>query len=454
MIPENISKVRFEALGGYCRIPQTLFYAEEVRWLQVRSEDLLIVVIRDRIDDDFSAILLARDLRLRYRWIDMTAFFESPEAALAAAESNVAVALSDLDNQRAQGDEKRKPIDFFTPIVAPEKLHPDFVYLNTLDGYSPAKELITPMMRWYEDADGNFIEQFQTSGFDARMWELYLFAMLVEAGYTLDRDQPIPDFSAKGLLGELCVEATTVNPTRDKSGAIVPPPTAESQEQILDIQRQYLPIKFAGPLTAKLGKRYWERHNVQGRPLVLAINDFHAPMSMTMSRAALPVYLYGYVHEWEHQADGKLVITPHKVKSHRWGSKEVPSGFFSLPGAENISAVIANTSATISKFNRMGVVANFGSKRVRLIRQGFVTDLDPNAAMPKPFVSDVSSPDYRESWIEGMDVYHNPNALHPLHPEMLPGAGHHFIEHDGQLRSLIPDWQPLSSMTHILIPES
>ena len=43
------------------------------------------------------------------------------------------------------------------------------------------------MMRWHEDADGNLIEQFQTSGFDARIWELYLFAALSEAGYGIDR---------------------------------------------------------------------------------------------------------------------------------------------------------------------------------------------------------------------------------------------------------------------------
>ncbi|HQV12952.1 MAG TPA: hypothetical protein PKW52_16555, partial [Nitrospira sp.] len=382
-----------------------------------------------------------------------TGFLESPDAALAAASPRLEAALADLDKQRIQGDEKGHSTDFFTPIVPQEKLHPDFVHLNTLEGYSPAKELIIPMMRWYEDADGNFIEQFQTTGFDARMWELYLFAMLVEAGFTLDRDHAIPDFSAKGLFGELCIEATTVNPTRGKSGAVVPPPEAESLERFLEIQLQYLPIKFAGPLTTKLGKRYWERPNVQGRPLVLAIQDFHAPMSMTMSRTALPVYLYGYVHDWEHRPDGKLVITPRKVTLHRWSAKEVESGFFSLPGAENVSAVIANASATISKFNRMGAVADFGSKRVRMIRRGFVTDLDPNASVPKPFAAEVSSPGYHETWIEGMDVYHNPNALRPLIPEMLPGAAHHFIEGDGQLRSFVPDWQPLSSTTHILVSE-
>lgn len=450
---EAITRVRFEALAGYCRRPETLFFAEEVQWLQARNEDVLVVIIRDRTDDDFSAVLLARDLMLRYRWIDMTKFFESQDAALAAAASHLEVVLPKLDAERGQGDEKQKPVDFFTPIVPQGKLHPDFVCLSTLEGYSPAKELIIPMMRWYDDADGNFIEQFQTTGFDARMWELYLFAMLVEAGYALNRDDAIPDFSAKGLLGELCIEATTVNPTRDKFGVVVPPPEARSREEFLEIQLQYLPIRFAGRLTDKLEKRYWERPNVQGRPLVLAIQDFHAPMSMTMSRTALPVYLYSHIYDYEHRPDGKLVITPRKVTSHRWGAKEVGSGFFGLPGAENISAVISNASATISKFNRMGAVAGFGSKRVRMIRRGFLTDLDPNASKPRPFSAELPSPDYQESWIEGMDVYHNPNALHPLVPAMFPGAAHHFIEGDGQLRSVVPGWQPLTSITHILVPE-
>jgi hypothetical protein len=450
---ESISKFRFEALAGYCRRPETIIFADEVQWLEAQSEDVLIVVIRDRDDGDFSAILLARDLMLRYRWIDMTKFFTSQEAALAAVSPRLEATLADLDKRRTQGDEKGGPVDFFTPIVEQKKLHPNFVHLNALEGYSPAKELIIPMMRWYEDADGNFVEQFQTTGFDARMWELYLFAMLVEAGYTLNRDIAIPDFSAQGLFGEVCIEATSVNPTRDKSGAIVPPPKALNQAQFLEIQHHYLPIKFAGPLTAKLRKRYWERPNVKGRPFVLAIQDFHAPMSMMLSQTALPVYLYGYVHDWQYRPDGELVITPQKVTSHRWGAKEVESGFFGLPSAENISAVIANAHATISKFNRMGAVAGFGSKRVRMIRRGFVTDLDPNASVPKSFVADVSSPDYHESWMEGVDVYHNPNALYPLIPEMFPGAAHHFIEGDGTLRSLVPDWQPLSSTTQILVSE-
>jgi len=40
------------------------------------------------------------------------------------------------------------------------------------------------MMRFYEDTDGNFVEQFQTTAFDACIWELYLFATFTELGYS------------------------------------------------------------------------------------------------------------------------------------------------------------------------------------------------------------------------------------------------------------------------------
>ena len=448
---QSIKQVRFEALAAYCRQPGALIAAREVCWLQAHNEAVLVVVIRDIADGDYSAMLLARDLKERYRWVEMTEFFDTVDKAVAAAPEIVEKIRADFEKQRAQGDEKGKPVDFFAPVVATEKLNRDFATINSLEGYSPAVELMKPMMRWYEDADGNFVEQFQTTGFDTRLWELYLFAALVEAGYIFDKTVAMPDFCARNAFGELCVEATTVNPSRTQAGELVPPPPLDTEEQIQEFQRQYMPIRYAGPLTSKLEKKYWDKEHVKGRPLALAIQDFHAPNSMVMSRTALPIYLYGMVWDWKKDADGKLVIFPRKVDKHVWGPKTVESGFFALPGAENISAVIANASATISKFNRMGVLAGFGSDRVQLVREGTAVNLDPHSELPAVFVHDVNSPDYSETWIEGMDVYHNPKAKHPLHPAMLPGAAHHWLRDDGQLESRVPSWQPFGSITRIFV---
>lgn len=299
-----------------------------MRWFEAHDEAVLVVVIRDVTDGDYSAMLLARDLKERYRWVEMTKFFETVDKALAAAPELVEKIYDDFGKQRAQGDEKGKPVDFFTHVVAQEKLNRDFATISSLEGYSPAVELMKPMMRWYDDADGNFVEQFQTTGFDTRLWELYLFAALVEAGYVFDKTFAMPDFCARNAFGELCVEATTVNPSRTAAGELVPPPPLDTEEQIRDFQRHYMPIRYAGPLTAKLGKKYWKKPNVKGRPLAFSIQDFHAPNSMVTSRTALPIYLYGMVWDWEKDAQGKLVIFPKKIDKHVWGQKTVGSGFF------------------------------------------------------------------------------------------------------------------------------
>ena len=78
---QEISKVRFEALAAYCRHPGALIAAEEVRWLQAHDEAILVVVIRDVADGDYSAMLLAQDLRERYRWVEATPFFATADEA-------------------------------------------------------------------------------------------------------------------------------------------------------------------------------------------------------------------------------------------------------------------------------------------------------------------------------------------------------------------------------------
>lgn len=66
-------------------------------------------------------------------------------------------------------------------------------------------------------------------------------------------------------------------------------------------------------------------------------------------------------------------------------TKIVPAGFFGLPDAEHVSAVIFNSSGTLAKFNRMGVRAGFGTDNVILIRTGTAVDLDPDASEPLEF---------------------------------------------------------------------
>src|ERR1700688_1284591 len=219
------------------------------------------------------------------------------------------------------------------------------------------------MMYYYEDVDGNFVEQFQSTAFDARSWELYIFALLAEEQFTFDRTYSAPDFSCKGLLQDIFVEAVTVNPTRVGDLVIEPlvPTDSASMQHYLT---QYMPIKWAGVLTAKLEKEYWKLPGCAGSPLIFAVQDFHVHRAMTFTTSTLLPYRYGRSFTALYDGKGDLHIRSVPIASHIWGTKKIKSGFFSLPNAEMVSAVIQNPTATISKFNRMGRLARLGSPAV------------------------------------------------------------------------------------------
>jgi hypothetical protein len=50
-----------------------------------------------------------------------------------------------------------------------------------------------------------------------------------------------------------------------------------------------------------------------------------------------------------------------------------------------------------------------------------------------------------------MVVLHNPHARIRLPPEMIPGASHDFLQPDGKIISLSPDFHPLLSQTAITV---
>ncbi|WP_282044992.1 hypothetical protein [Roseibium album] len=440
----RISIQRFNALAGYARHPRAVLDGEECGWFSHADDRVLGVLIRDRTDNDFAGAVLARDERLQYRWVDMTIFVNSARRAEALLQRLLEKIALAPDEEYFQGHPEGDPVDFFTPIVPRERLHDHFRLLVEEIQYSPALHIIEPMMRWYDDVDGNFIEQFQTTGFDARIWELYLFAMLIEQGFIVHRPDPAPDFVADGLAGQFAIEAVTVNPTRDQKGNATPRPSIDNEEQVRAYLQHYMPIKFGSALFSKLQKAYWKINDVANMPFTIAIQDFSSPGSMTMTSPSLQLYLYGYQQNSANEA-------PRRMEEHVWGEKRIPSGFFFLPDAENISAVIFSNSATISKFSRIGAINDFGDRRVRMVREGFACRTNQNQAEQGPFSVEVTAEGYTEDWVEGLAVFHNPVAKVPLDPNLLENAAHFFLQEDGCVNEILPNWYPLSSVTKIWV---
>lgn len=299
--------------------------------------------------------------------------------------------------------------------VKKSKLHSQFTELQTSPSFKPARRLLRKIQKNFHDPDGNFVEQFQTSGFDQRTFELFLHEMFRDYGHEIDRNHDRPDFILSRDNLTVAVEAVTASPASN-NGVIPYSPIPESaNDNIAKIIRHDLPIRLGSPLYSKLRKRYWELDQVKGKPLVFAIQDFSGPGSLLSTSVALSQYLYGIEHHSEYDASGSLIVGNSDIDIHKNDLKSIPSGFFKQPDSEHISAIIFTNTGTIAKFNRMGQEGVAHDSSLIMYRYGTYYRNDPNAILPAPFLYEVNaSRSPRETWRQGTIAIHNPSAKYPI----------------------------------------
>lgn len=443
----EISRARFDALASMSRSPAAAYVSEELAWYANEDETILGVMLRDVIDNDYVAIVMARDEGGVFRCFDSECSLPTPNEATAWLTRAMKWHTGQGVRMYAQGDYSRG-VDLFTPVLAEERLHPFFVGLASNPAFLPAKEMIRAMMPAFIDIDGNFVEQFQTVGFDARLWELYLNSYLREEELFIDRPRPSPDFLVTKFGQSVAIEAVIVGRRTGSPARYFKSSDDPVRMPLPNDYTHEMPIRFGSPLFTKLRKEYWNLPHVTGKPLVFAIADFHDDQSMLWSSAALIRYLYGMDHAFHYNDAGELIIVPSAITTHQ-GSKTIPSGFFRQPNSEYVSAVLFSASGTISKFNRLGRQAGFADPDVTLIRIGTCHDHDPRASMPKMFRYVVDET-CKETWAEGMSMFHNPRALHPVPQELFPSIAHHRLRDDGQIVSRIPEFHPYGSITWLV----
>jgi hypothetical protein len=458
---KRLSKERFDLFAIGTRLSPTLLVAEEISYWSDLDENVIGVVFRDRIDNDFGWSLLVRDRLGRFRGVDLGINFDKIRRAEVSLRLKIGETsrTADLTELGIQGDETNAPVDLLTPLpgTRPDQLHPYFVELIERPGRAPARAVLREIGPWLTAADPHFVQEFQRHQFDQRLWELYLWAAFREGGYDVTHGQA-PDFLCRAPGGAFAVEATTVAPSRD--GVLASHPNPETPEELAAFLAEYMPIKYGASLTSKLnrrsaaGKAYWEEDEVAGLPFIIAVADFHKPAtekelgSMTYTQSAIWPYLYGFVAKWK-MVDGRLVIEQQPKISHTYGSKTIESGFFNLPGAENISAVLFSNAGTIAKFDRLGVMAGYAPPDHRYLRVGVRFDPDPNAVEGKRFAEEVGGPGYTEGWADELQVFHNPNAVRPLSPECFAGLQQHFFE-DGRMKTYYEKEAVIASHTVII----
>ena len=453
-----LKRARFNLLTMGTRLSQSAYMCEEVSWWSALDDRILGMVARDTTDDDYFWMVLLRDRSGRFRCANLDASIRTADRAEALLRIKMAelIASGNLETEGEQGDEAPVAVDLFAipPKTDPKSLHPYFRLLAEDPGRAPARKVFQELSLWLAPNDPHLAKEFQGAGFDQRLWELYLWAVFREFFFDVEHLEA-PDFRCTAPGVDFTVEATAVAPSMD--GVLADHPPTGTKEEIAQFLENYMPMKFGSALTAKLNKKnaaglhYWQRKESINKPFLLAIADFHEPIasgdigSMTYTQSALWQYLYGTRIHWDFE-DDKLVMHPEKIEQHQFKEKIIPSGFFDLPNAENISAVLFSNAGTMAKFDRMGVAAGYGVPGYEYYRVGLKYNPDPNAIIGSPFTKRVGDDDYEEWWTQEVQIFHNPNAKRPIPFEVFLGATHHFFE-DGQMKSLGPDDAVLSSYT-------
>lgn len=249
----EISTTRFHLLAGYNLSPG-ITVTEEGPCYELANECAIGMIYKDPGTNLFGCVGLIRDADGLYQ----KAHESIGVVDFDAVSANLNAALELLVSSGAPVG-KPNVIDLLSPVVPPEKQNTSFKSVLTEPRWQPLRTVIPHLMRLFEDIDNNFVEQFQTTAFDARIWELYLFLALTEEGQTLDRTKNRPDFIGT-THGGFLIEAVTVQPTI-KNGTNMEVGLPTDPVALGNYMRQYIPIKYGSPLFSKT-RYYHDKLNI------------------------------------------------------------------------------------------------------------------------------------------------------------------------------------------------
>ena len=291
-------------------------------------------------------------------------------------------------------------MDLFTPLVEEKDLHPNFRRLS--DRHSEADRQV--MRQWangFVDRDGKFVREFQTT-FNSGFWELYTFACCKELQLHVDFKFPSPDFVIGNFHREFSIEAVIASNARGENAEWERDLTALKTPPDLEAVLDTAVIRLSNAIQSKHQKYldcYQTLPHVKGRPFVLAVGPFEQPYFWAHNDHAIRQVLFGY-----DRVDSSGQHLFRKLISKTSGSV-VELGLFTSSKMADLSAVLFSNTATMSKVHALNS---------EIDELTWFSALRFNHRGPQPFLENASKVNYRESLLDGLYVFHNPQARYPL----------------------------------------
>lgn len=335
-------------------------------------------------------------------------------------------------------------MDFFTPIVEEPKQNKNFK--TVLAGFRAAERaLFTAWAEGFEDRDGKIVKEFQTT-FNSTFWEVYLHACFREYGFHQDWASATPDFALSANGYEFIVEATTGNAAQGKPSEWDKTYSAEELQSVRrfrDLNKEAI-IRLSNAIVGKARryeKYYKTLSHVQGKPFVIAVAPFEQPHFNLQYDRPIRALLYDYYVDEDAFLDNPALYPsgPPAISLgcvEKDNGSEVPLGLFNNSEMAEVSAIVFSCTATWGKLSAM-------STNTETVTQVFSVWATPPDGIPEKRMGPPS--ECGETILDGLQVFHNPNAKFPLAPDVFRGdrVVQHFFDksmgewiYEGRLDSL------------------
>lgn len=300
-------------------------------------------------------------------------------------------------------------LDLFTPLVPAAEFHPAFQQI-LLHSTSFERDVLNQWAEGFADRDGKFVKEFQTT-FDSSFWELYLFAAFKELGMQCDLTKCRPDFCV--VSPETFSVEAVVSLNAEGAPRVFDAGPPASPPDLTELNRQGM-IRLLNSLDSKHRKfsnSYRNLEYVKGRPFVVAVAPFDQPQFQLQAQRVIEAVLYRYYVDEDaflQSEGGEKHPEPRDMEFVTKDSGvKLPLGVFCDRRMAGISAVIQSTSGTWTKVTTMSNQPDAIINAVYEDRRdgGLLFYRGPNAL-------------YNERLLDGLRVYHNPFADHPLDPDL------------------------------------
>tara|TARA_R110002020_G_scaffold20374_57_gene69743 strand:- start:5280 stop:6254 length:975 start_codon:yes stop_codon:yes gene_type:complete len=278
-------------------------------------------------------------------------------------------------------------LDLFKSDLEEGQLHSNFVWLMSEEDEA-MRDVLRDWADGFIDRDGKFVEEFQRT-FNSSWWELYLHAVLKSLGIQVDFSFNAPDFVAPDA--NLAVEAVI-----SSHGQGMTPEWEKTIDDLTnrgEIGQRYLEslVRLSNSIDSKV-RRYRDRYarlpHIKGMAYVIAIHNFATPDAHQLGDVAMQRLLYDVWDEGAFLKGGRVPL---------------PTGLFLDDRMSEVSGVLFSSIATYGKVRALSnSKGEFIFQAIRIRNNAELIHIVER------------KPDYEESLRDGLRLFHNPNAAHPL----------------------------------------